>query len=205
MARFRGPRLRLCRRVGMVLPGLTNKGFGKRKSPPGQHGERRKGKASDYKVRLLEKQKFRFHYGILEKQFRRYVAEASRLKGPTGRNLVTLLESRLDSVVWRLGLARSIPAARQMVVHGHITVNGVRTDRPSFQVKPGAVVAIHTASRSKPFVQEALEHATTRVRPGFLDFDPAQFQGKMVVQPEREDLPFEADPQLIVEFYSQQL
>lgn len=205
MARYRGPRLKKCRQVGTVLPGLTNAGTLRRANPPGQHGARRKGKASDFKERLVEKQKFRFHYGILEKQFRRYVAEASRLRGPSGRNLITLLESRLDSVVWRLGLAATIPGARQLVVHGHITVDGVRTDRPSFHVKPGSVIAIHTKSRPKPFIQAALELATTRVRPGFLDFDPAQFAGKMVVAPEREDLPFDADPQKIIEFYSQQL
>jgi len=205
MARYRGPRLKKCRQVGVVLPGLTNKGVLKRPFPPGQHGTRRKGKQSDFKERMVEKQKMRFHYGVLEKQFRRYVAEASRRRGPTGRILVTLLESRLDSVVWRLGLAQTIPGARQMVVHGHITVNGVRTDRPSFHVKAGDVVAIHAKSKAKPFIQAALELAATRVRPGFLEFDPALAAGKMIVQPEREDLPFECEPQKIVEFYSQQL
>jgi small subunit ribosomal protein S4 len=205
MARYRGPRLKKCRQVGVVLPGLTNEGTLKRPFPPGQHGTRRKGKQSDFKERMVEKQKMRFHYGILEKQFSRYVAEASRRKGPTGRILVTLLESRLDSVVWRLGLSPTIPGARQLVVHGHITINGVRTDRPSFQVKPGDIIAVHNKSKSKPFVQAALELAAGRVRPGFLEFDPAQAAGKMVVQPEREDLPFECDPQKIVEHYSQKL
>ena len=205
MARFRGPRLRLCRRVGMVLPGLTNKGFGKRKSPPGQHGERRKGKASDYKVRLLEKQKFRFHYGILEKQFRRYVAEASRQKGPTGRNLITNLESRLDNVVWRLGLASTIPAARQLVAHGHIQVDGKRVDRPSFAVKPGQEIKVRERSATKEFIQAALANSTSRIRPPFLDFDPAKAVGKMVTAPEAEDLPFECNTQAIIEFYSQSI
>lgn len=205
MARYRGPRLKKCRQVGVVLPGLTNKGVLKRPFPPGQHGTRRKGKQSDYKERVVEKQKMRFHYGILEKQFRRYVAEAARRKGPTGRILVTLLESRLDSVIWRMGLAATIPGARQLVVHGHITVNGVRTDRPSFSVKPGDVIAIHTKSKAKPFIQAALELAAGRQRPAFLEFDPALAAGKMIVQPEREDLPFECEPQKIVEFYSQQL
>lgn len=205
MARYRGPRLRKCRQVGVVLPGLTNSSSLKKANPPGQHGARRRSKASDFKEHLTEKQKFRFHYGVLEKQFRRYVAEASRLRGPTGRNLITLLESRLDNIVWRLGIAATIPAARQMVVHGHIMIDGVRTDRPSFQVKPGQIISIHPKGRTKPFVQAALELATTRVRPGFLEFDPAQFSGRMVVRPEREDLPFDADPQKIVEFYSQKL
>jgi small subunit ribosomal protein S4 len=205
MARYRGPRLKVCRSLGVVLPGLTTESTLKRSFAPGQHGARRKGKLSDYKTRLLEKQKLRFHYGIQEKQFKRYMVEASRQKGASGRVLITLLESRLDNVVWRLGLARTIPGARQLVVHGHFTVNGVRTDRPSFHVKPGDVVAIHPSIRQKAFVQAALDQATTQVRPGYLDFDPSQFSGKMVIQPEREDLPFECNTQAIVEFYSQQL
>lgn len=205
MARYRGPRLARCRQVGMVLPGLTNKATLNRQTPPGQHGARRKGKQSDYKERLVEKQKLRFHYGILEKQFRRYVSEASRRKGPTGRLLITLLESRLDNIVWRLGLGATIPGARQLVGHGHITVNGKRVDRPSYSVKAGDIVAIHEKSRNKPFIQEALALASTRVRPGYLELDPANAAGRVVTEPQREDLPFECDPQKIVEFYSQQL
>lgn len=205
MARYRGPRLARCRRVGVVLPGLTTAGTLDRATPPGQHGARRKGKSSDFRDRLLEKQKMRWHYGILEKQFRRYVAEASRRKGATGRTLITLLESRLDNLVWRLGLAATIPAARQLVVHGHITVAGKRVDRPSFHVKPGLAISVHEKSKAKPFVQTALELAATRVRPGYLEFDPATATGKLVTEPQREDLPFECDPQKIVEFYSQQL
>jgi len=205
MARYRGPRLKKCRSVGVVLPGLSNKGALKRPFPPGQHGTRRKGKQSDFKERLVEKQKFRLHYGILEKQFRRYVAEATRRTGETGRNLISMLESRLDSVIWRLGLSPTIPGARQMVVHGHILVDGVRTDRPSFQVKPGMVLAVCEKSKAKSFIQQNLELAASRVRPGFLELDPAKAEGKMVVAPEREDIPFECDPQKIIEFYSQQL
>ena len=205
MARYVGPRLKVCRSLGVILPGLTSESQLKRPFPPGQHGARRKGKMSNYKERLVEKQKLRFHYGIQERQFRRYMVEASRLKGPTGRNLITLVESRLDNVVWRLGLSRTIPGARQLVVHGHLTVNGVRTDRPNFSVSPGYVVSVHPKARQKPFVQSALENAASRVRPNYLDFDPATFSGKMVVRPEREDLPFECNPQAIVEYYSQQL
>ncbi len=205
MARYRGPRLARCRQVGVVLPGLTTVATLDRPFPPGQHGTRRKGKQSDYKERLVEKQKMRFHYGVLEKQFRRYVTEASRRKGPTGRILVSLLESRLDNVIWRLGLAATIPAARQLVVHGHIAVNGQRVDRPSFHVKPGATIAVHESSKTRPFVQTALELAATRIRPGYLEFDPATASGKIVTEPQREDLPFDCDPQKIVEFYSQQI
>lgn len=205
MARYRGPRLARCRQVGMVLPGLTNKATLERQTPPGQHGARRKGKQSDYKERLVEKQKLRFHYGILEKQFRRYVAEASRRKGPTGRLLITMLESRLDNVVWRLGLASTIPAARQLVVHGHILVDGKRVDRPSYSVSAGQVVSIGEKSKAKKFIQENLAVAATRVRPEYLELDPATASGKMILTPQREHLPFDCDPQKIVEFYSQQI
>ena len=205
MARYRGPRLAKCRRVGVVLPGLTTVATLDRATPPGQHGARRKGKSSDFRDRLLEKQKLRWHFGILEKQFRKYVTEATRRKGPSGRILISMLESRLDNVVWRLGLAASIPAARQLVVHGHITVNGKRVDRPSFSVAVGAPVGVHEKSRAKPFVVAALEQGATRIRPGYLDFDPATATGKIVTEPQREDLPFDCDPQKIVEFYSQKI
>ncbi len=205
MARYSGPRLKRCRSLGTILPGLTTSATLERPYPPGQHGARRRKKDSDYKVRLIEKQKLRFHFGVLERQFQRYVAEASRLRGPTGDLLILLLESRLDNVVWRLGLAATIPAARQLVVHGHIHVNGSRVDRPSFRVKPGDEVSVREKSRSKSFIQEALEASTARVRPAFLEFDPAKATGKMVVAPGRADLPFDANTQAVVEFYSQKL
>jgi len=195
--------MKKCRRVGMVLPGLSSAGTLRRQTPPGVHGQRRAGKQSDYKVRLMEKQKVRWHYGVLERQFVRYVREASRRKGPTGRNLVTLLESRLDNIVWRLGLAPTIPAARQMVVHGHVTVDGKRVDRPSYQVKPNQEVSVREKSRSKSFIQGALEISASRVRPSYLDFDPAKVIGRVLSEPEAEDLPMDINLQSIVEFYSQ--
>ena len=205
MARYRGPRLKVCRSLGVILPGLTTQSTLERPYPPGEHGARRQKKRSDYKNRLREKQKLRFHFGVLERQFQRYVIRAARLKGPTGRNLITLLESRLDNVVWRLGLAATIPAARQMVVHGHIFVNGKRVDRPSCAIKVGDEISISTKSAKKPFIQQALEASATRVRPQFLEFDPAKGIGKMATVPSREDLPFEVDTQAVVEFYSQKL
>lgn len=205
MARYRGPRVKVCRTLGVVLPGLTNEAALKRPYPPGQHGEKRRGKQSDYKVRMLEKQKLRFHFGILERQFRRYVAEASRLRGPTGRNLARLLESRLDNVVWRLGLAATIPAARQLVVHGHILVDGKRVDRPSFSVSPGQEIAVGERVKAKPFMVAALEGSISRVRPQYLEFDPAKARGRMVTSPELEDMPLQVNTQAVVEFYSQQL
>ncbi|MCB9760652.1 MAG: 30S ribosomal protein S4 [Alphaproteobacteria bacterium] len=203
MARYRGPRIKRCRAVGTVLPGLTTTATLERPTVPGAHGAKRRGKPSEYKIRLLEKQKLRWHYGILEKQFVRYIKEATRQKGPTGRVLITLLESRLDNVIWRMGLAPTIPAARQVVVHGHITVDGHRVDRPSFQVKPGQVISVREKSRNKAHIQEAVELSTTRPKPGFLDFDPAKLTGNMLTAPEAEDLPFECNLQAIVEYYSQ--
>ncbi len=205
MARYRGPRLKKCRAVGTVLPGLTTVGALERPYPPGVHGQRRRGKPSDFKIRLAEKQKVRWHYGVLEKQFRRYVKEASRRKGPTGRILVGLLESRLDNVVWRLGLAATIPSARQMVVHGHILVDGKRVDRPSYAVRPNQVIGIRESVKTKPWMVERLEASAGRVRPGFLEFDPAKAEGVFVTEPQQEDQPFPANMQAIVEFYSQTL
>jgi small subunit ribosomal protein S4 len=205
MARYRGPRIKVCRSLGVILPGLTTKSTLVRPYPPGQHGARRRTRRSDYKDRLSEKQKLRYHFGVLERQFKRYVAEAARQKGPTGANLLSLLESRLDNIVWRLGLARTIPAARQLVVHGHIFVNGSRVDRPSFRVKVGDEVSVSAKSMQKEFIQNALGESSTRVRPQYLEFDPAKAIGKMVSRPESADVPFEIDTQQVIEYYSQQL
>lgn len=205
MARYRGPRVKVCRQLGTVLPGLSAVATLKRAYPPGEHGAKRKNKPSDFKIRMVEKQKARFHYGILERQFQIYVRRASNTKGPAGRNLIQLLESRLDNVVWRLGLTRTIVAARQMVVHGHITVNGKRVDRPSFHVTPGATIAIAERSKAKPFFQPALDEAASRSRPGWLEFDPGKAEGKLLATPERGDLPFELNENAIIEFYSQKL
>lgn len=205
MARYRGPRLKKCRSVGTILPGLTTAAVLNRPYPPGQHGTSRRGKPSDYKVRLQEKQKARWHFGILEKQFQRYVKEASRQKGSSGLNLVRLLQSRLDSMIWRLGLARTIPAARQLIVHGHILVDGHRVDRPSFHVKPGAVLSVREKSKQKAFIQEAVAEAAARPRPSWLEFDPAEVKGTLVSEPDRTDLPFELNENAIIEYYSQKL
>ncbi|MBA2322115.1 MAG: 30S ribosomal protein S4 [Deltaproteobacteria bacterium] len=205
MARYRGPRLKRCRAVGVVLPGLTTAATLERPFPPGEHGTRRRTKPSDYKIRLTEKQKARWHYGVLEKQFKRYVSEASRLKGPSGTNLMQLLESRLDNIVWRLGLGRTMAAARQLVVHGHINVNGRRVDRPSFSVKAGDEVAVREKSRTKSFVLEPVEQTAGLPKPTWLEWDPAKMTGKLTATPERSDVPFELNEAAIIEFYSQQL
>lgn len=205
MARYRGPVVKKCRAVGTVLPGLTTVAVLNRPYPPGVHGSSRRSKRSDYKVRLQEKQKCRWHFGVLEKQFQRYVKRASQMKGASGTNLILLLESRLDNLVWRLGLARTIPAARQLVVHGHITVNGRRVDRPSFHVRPGSEIAVREKSVQKPFIQAIIEDSASRTRPSWLEFDPAKATGKLISAPERGDLPFELNENAIVEFYSQKL
>jgi len=205
MARYRGPRLKKCRAVGTVLPGLTTVATLDRPFPPGEHGTRRRSKPSDFKVRMVEKQKARWHFGILERQFQLYVRRASQMKGPSGQNLMTLLQSRLDNVVWRLGLARTIPAARQLVVHGHILVNGKRVDRPSFHVSPGSEISVREKDRTKSFIQEVLEQSGTLPRPAWLEFDPAKVTGKMISAPERGDLPLEINENAIIEFYSQKL
>ena len=205
MARYRGPRLKKCRAVGTVLPGLTTVATLDRPYPPGEHGTARRRKPSDFKVRLVEKQKARWHFGILEKQFQRYVKEASRQKGPSGLNLVKLLQSRLDNIVWRMGFAPTIPAARQLVVHGHIQIDGKRVDRPSYHVRPGMEIAVKEKSRNKGFVQEAIERSAAMPRPAWIEFDPAKAKGKLVDAPDRGDLPFELNEQAIIEFYSQKL
>ena len=205
MARYRGPRLKKCRAVGTVLPGLTTVATLDRPFPPGQHGTKRRSKPSDYKIRLAEKQKARWHYGIMEQQFQRYVRRASRMKGPSGLNLVTLLESRLDNLVWRLGLTRTIPQARQLVVHGHIAVDGQRVDRPSFHVTAGQSISLRERSMKKPFVQGLIEASSTVTRPSWLDFDPAKGAGTLNAAPDRLDVPFELNEAAIIEFYSQKL
>lgn len=205
MARYRGPRLKKCRAVGTVLPGLTSVPTLDRPFPPGEHGTRRRNKPSDFKVRLNEKQKARFHYGIMEKQFQRYVRRASQMRGNSGENLLLLLESRLDNLVWRLGLTRTIPAARQLVVHGHVLVNGKRVDRPSYHVSPGDEIAVREKTRNRGYVTEVLETSAGLPRPSWLDFDPAKASGKLTSKPDRHDIPFELNEAAIIEFYSQKL
>jgi small subunit ribosomal protein S4 len=205
MARYRGPRLKKCRAVGTVLPGLTTRTTLDRPFPPGEHGAKRRRKPSDFKVRLIEKQKARFHFGILEKQFQRYVRRASQMKGPSGQNLLFLLQSRLDNVAFRMGLAVTMSAARQLVVHGHILVNGKRVDRPSYHVQAGDVVSVRERSATKTFLDEALGVTAGMSRPSWIEFDPAKKAGKLISAPERSDLPFELNENAIIEFYSQKL
>lgn len=207
MARYHEPVCRLCRRESMKLFLKGERCFKekcaveRRSYAPGQHGKRRN-KLQPYGLQLREKQKVRRVYGVLEKQFRRYFAEAARQKGVTGDNLLRLLELRLDNVVYSLGFASSRAQARQLVRHGHVLVDGRRVDVPSFQVRPGMHVALKEAMRSNVFVVDALDTAQGRGVPPWLELDAEGFKGKVLAEPKREDIRLPIQEQLIVELYS---
>ena len=205
MARDTSPQCKQCRREGqkLFLKGercLTDKcGFERRAYPPGDHGRGRQ-KQSEYRVQLREKQKARRYYGILEGQFRRYYDKASRQQGITGENLLTLLERRLDNVLVRLGFAAPRRQARQMVRHGHWTVNGRRVDIPSYQVREGDIVTLKTGSPAEPLIREATE-LTAQV-PAWLQADHDSLTAKVLRKPERREITTPVQEQLIVELYS---
>ncbi|MBS3969122.1 MAG: 30S ribosomal protein S4 [Clostridia bacterium] len=207
MARYKESVCRLCRREGvkLYLKGdrcYTDKcAVVKRAYAPGQHGQRRK-KPSEYGLQLREKQKARRFYGILEKQFRNYFFEADRQKGITGENLVRLLERRLDNVIYRLGLAGSRPEARQLVRHGHVTVNNKKVDIPSYLLKVGDEVAIRDKSKSSPKFKEIAEVAMHKSSPPWLEADKENLRGRVVAMPSREDIDVPLEEHLIVELYS---
>jgi small subunit ribosomal protein S4 len=207
LARYTGPSCRLCRREGMelFLKGercYTDKCAIKRRSyPPGQHGQGRI-KVSDYGVQLREKQKVRRIYGILENQFRGYFQSADRMKGVTGENLLFLLERRLDNVAYRLGFATSRDEARQLVRHGHFTLNGRKVNIPSIQVKVGDVLQLREKSRKVAAISESLEGVVRRGIPQWLELDKDAFKGTVKLMPVREDITMPIQEQLIVELYS---
>lgn len=205
MARYIDARCRLCRAEGIKLFLKGDKcasakcPVSRRSYRPGQHGQARH-KPSEYAIRLREKQKVRRVYGVLEKQFRRYYAEAVRQRGVTGEVLLALLERRLDNVIFRLGMASSRSQARQFVRHGMIEVNGVRTDIPSFQVKPGMV--IKAVEKKTDFFKKRLEGVTTPRVPSWLAFEADKLQGSVVSMPNREENDTPANEQYIIEYYS---
>jgi small subunit ribosomal protein S4 len=174
----------------------------RRTYPPGAHGQRRSRKVSEYGLQLREKQKMRRVYGVLERQFRRTYAEAERTSGATGANLILLLERRLDNVVYRLGFADSRAQARQLVRHGHFTVNGRRTDIPSFSVKPGDVIAVREGSRKRDYFQTVNQQLSRRTVAPWLSLDIRALSARVVGLPEPEAIDAKVNPQLIVEFYS---
>jgi small subunit ribosomal protein S4 len=173
----------------------------KRQFPPGQHGQTMRRKLSVYGLQLLDKQKIRMHYGLLERQMRKTFARAQRMGGVTGSNLLMLLESRLDCVVYRLGFVPTISAGRQLVVHRHVLVDGKPVDRPSFQVKPGMVVTIRERSRKIPGIAEGAE-APPAALPEYLERAPRSFEGRMVTAPNLETIPFKAETARVIGFYS---
>lgn len=200
MSRYTGPRLRIVRRFGQQLPGLTRKGDSARQSPPGQHGQKRP-RPSDYRLRLAEKQKLRFNYGLTERQLRNYFSAAAQRKGDTGKTLLSVLESRLDNVVFRIGFAPTIPAARQLVRHGHMMVNGHRVDIPSYICRAGDVIAPRAGSREHALIVETLENPTLSL-PDYLDFDGEKRTATFKRVPDRGDVPLEVQENFVVEFYS---
>lgn len=199
MARYTGPSWKLSRRLGISLSG-TGKELEKRPYAPGQHGPNQRKKLSEYGLQLQEKQKLRHMYGVNERQFRTLFDRAGKLSGIHGENFMALLESRLDNVVYRLGLARTRRAARQLVNHGHILVNGSRVDIPSFRVLPGQTIGVREKSRNLDVIKEAIE--VNNFVPDFLTFDADKLEGTFTRLPERSELPAEINEALIVEFYS---
>ena len=199
MSRYRGAVLRIVRRLG-ELPGLTRK-VTKRISRPGQHGVQPR-KPSEYSIRLEEKQKLKFNYGLTEKQLLRYVKDARRIKGSTGEALLQLLEMRLDNIVFRLGMAPTIPAARQLVTHGHISVQGKRVSIPSYQCHTGDSVTVRKNPKSKKLVEEYLSFPGLANIPTHLELDKSTLTGKVNGVVERDWVAIQLNELLVVEYYS---
>lgn len=202
--RYRGPKAKVMRRFGVALAASPKyqRILEKRPNPPGQHGGRAKRKkVGAYGSRLFEKQKLKAFYGVAERQIRRYVAEAMRQQGPTGTNLLRILEQRLDAVVYRLGFAPSIWAARQLVGHGHVLVNGKRVDIPSYHVRPNDTLTLSERFKRSRQMAIWLERGGI-VPPAYLELDRDQLSGRLVRVPERDEIPVPIDDRLIVEFYS---
>jgi small subunit ribosomal protein S4 len=201
MARYTGPKTRISRRFGQYLLG-SGKALERRGYPPGQHGPKSRRKYSEYAVGLNEKQKLRYVYGLLERQFRRIFEMAKRERGVTGERLLQLLETRLDSVIYLLGLARSRAAARQFVNHGHIRVNGHKVDIASYNVQPGDEIEVKNRPASRQFATRNLEENRIRNVPGWLLLNAEQFKASVVRLPARAEMEQNINEQLIVEFYS---
>ena len=198
MARYLGPKVKLSRRVGVPIADIPKHTAKRQPTRPGMHGYRRR-RDTDYGVRLMEKQKLRYHYGVMEKQFRRFIAEASRRKGNTGEVLMQLLEQRLDNVIRRSGFVRTIWAARQMIVHGHVLVNGKKVDRPSYSIKTSDVITLR--ERIHKLARENMESMAGHIVPAWLEVNPAELKAKAISLPSIDQTPFDVNTNLIVEFY----
>ncbi|XMB66724.1 30S ribosomal protein S4 [Mycoplasmatota bacterium zrk1] len=199
MARYTGPVWKKSRRLGFSTL-ETGKELQRRPFAPGQHGQKRRGRLSNYGLQLHEKQKVRFTYGLTEKQFRRIFNDATKLPGKAGENFLFLLESRLDSLVYRAGFASTRRQARQLVNHGHITVDGKRVDIPSYRVRPGQTISLREKSRSLQIIKDALEATTSRKE--FITYDENKLEVTYVRLPERAEVMTEISENLIVEYYS---
>ena len=199
MARYTGSSYKQARRVGFSIS-ETGKELARRPYGPGQHGQDRKGKLSDYGTQLKEKQKVRFMYGVNERQFKKTFNEAAKMTGIHGTNFLILLESRLDNLVYRIGFANTRRGARQLVNHGHVTVNGKKVDIPSYRVKPGDVISIKEDDKNLKVVTEALAKVTKRVE--FITYDEGKMEATYVRLPERNELNADVNEALIVEFYN---
>ncbi|MBQ2164536.1 MAG: 30S ribosomal protein S4 [Muribaculaceae bacterium] len=202
MARYTGPKSKIARKFGEPIFG-EDKVLARRTNPPGQHGANRRRKLSEYGTQLREKQKAKYTYGVLERQFRNLFEKASSSKGVTGEVLLQLLESRLDNIVFRLGIAKTRAAARQLVLHRHITVNGNVVNIPSYSVTPGELVAVREKSKSLEVIQDSLAGFNHSKYP-WIEWDENAKGGKMINMPQREDIPENIKEQLIVELYSKQ-
>jgi small subunit ribosomal protein S4 len=200
MARYTGPRVKISRRFGEPVMG-DNKALAKKSYPPGQHGRTKKRKQSEYAIQLNAKQKAKYTYGVLERQFAKTFHVASKKEGITGENLLKLLESRLDNTVYRLGIASSRRAARQLVIHKHIVVNGNVTNIPSLLLKPGDQVGVREKSKSLEAINDSLSTNSAR-KYTWLEWDSTNLLGKFVTYPQREEIPENIQEQLIVELYS---
>ena len=200
MARYTGPKSKIARKFGEPIFG-EDKVLARRTNPPGQHGANRRRKLSEYGTQLREKQKAKYTYGVLERQFRNLFDKASRSKGVTGEVLLQMLEARLDNMVYRLGIAKTRAAARQLVLHRHITVDGNVVNIPSYSVNPGQLVAVREKSKSLEVVQDALAGFNHSKYP-WIEWDENAKGGKMLNLPQREDIPENIKEQLIVELYS---
>jgi small subunit ribosomal protein S4 len=200
MARYNGPKTKISRIFGEPILG-NGKWLGKNSNPPGQHGATRKRKSlGEYALQLREKQKAKYTYGVLERQFRKTFVEAARRKGATGDNLIKLLEARLDNAVFRIGIAPSRPAARQLVSHKHITVNGDVVNVPSFSLKPGDIIGLKDKSKGNTAVTSQIRGKNQKF--SWLDWNETELQGTFITYPERESVPENIKEQLIVELYS---
>ncbi|MGE9310637.1 30S ribosomal protein S4 [Niabella sp. CJ426] len=200
MARYNGPKTKISRIFGEPILG-NGKWLGKNSNPPGQHGEKRKRKTlGEYALQLREKQKAKYTYGVLEKQFRKTYEEANRRKGVTGENLIKLLESRLDNTVFRMGIAPSRPAARQLVSHKHIEVNGEVVNIPSYLLKAGDIITIKEGSRSRTSITSVVTPKNPKY--SWIDFNETTLTGTFITYPERESVPENIKEQLIVELYN---